>query len=244
MGVMMLMSTVPTAADRSFLSLNAGSPMAVSGYARAHQRRRMTIIAAINSDDCLILAADSGVTHSSGYRTLRAKMDALATLPIAWGYAGDEEGGEDFGRWMKATFLQQLPASWGELKDQAASVVASINGRRRARLAAARVTENSEDTTSVLLAGYVGGVREIVEIDDRGNGLFVGSSGFVAMGSGGLHALIIHGITHELQPAMTAEDLVRFTMRKAIPIALHCALPARFLRIDPSGSPTILAPEQ
>jgi hypothetical protein len=77
----------------------------------------------------------------------------------------------------------------------------------------------------------VGGLFEALELDSRGGHVFPGHDRdpFFALGSGALHARIAHGIARELQPDLADEQLMRFVMSRAIPIAPHCGFPAPLL---------------
>jgi len=197
----------------------------------------MTIIAALRCEDGLILAADGRVTdRATGYPERERKLDYVPSPPLAWGFSGDGGVGAEFGRWMRSDGLQAA-RDWHTLRDHAVTMLARLNGRKRELLQVARKAEDAEDTASVLMAGYVGGTLEVLELDERAGHAFYGSSSspFMAIGSGALHARIVHGITSELNPIRSAESRMRFVMSRAIPIAQLCGFPARLLHITADG---------
>jgi hypothetical protein len=89
-----------------------------------------TIIAAMACTEYLLLAADSAVTLDDGFRSNTSKLDTLADKQLAWGYAGAEEIGIEFGDWLKA-YRWTKRSEWQAFRDDAADELARLNGRKR-----------------------------------------------------------------------------------------------------------------
>jgi hypothetical protein len=97
---------------------------------------------------------------------------------------------DDFAAW-----LLNLPAgrigSWPELREAAISELSRLNGRRRSLIQLAGAVPTENDVTSILLTGYIGGVFNRVELDNRSVET-TAMGGLAAIGSGKPHARIAY----------------------------------------------------
>jgi hypothetical protein len=151
----------------------------------------MTLIAALDCGDHLLIGADSLITDTAGVRQVGQKMCSLGDRPLAWGFAGDEGIGMEFDRWVQSYALSS-DTSWHAFADAAIRELGRLNGQRRERAELARVKLESQDLTSVLMVGCVGGVLDVWELGDTGATASVKHHGFAAIGSGQAHATIAH----------------------------------------------------
>jgi len=78
----------------------------------------MTVIAAMDCGDYLLLAADSEISHDGEVRSFQKNLAVLDGTSIAWGFSGAEELALEFGHWLNA--YSWTTADWRKFKDDAA----------------------------------------------------------------------------------------------------------------------------
>lgn len=198
------------------------------------ERKLMTVIVALDCGDSLLFGADSLVTDSQhDLKTVQQKVLILPQGPLVCGFAGDDGVGLAFRRWLMS---QQWPAAttWETLGDISATELSRLNGRRRERAKLAGVELKPEDTSSVLLAGFVGGQFDIWELDDSGGADSVKHRGFVGIGSGFPHAFI--GYTALTRYTSFDRDLAVYVgVEMAAILCTKCGPPIRLLRVNKDG---------
>lgn len=196
----------------------------------------MTVIAALDCNDHVLMAADSMVTEAGGIRRTTPKMAYREDKPLVWGWSGDEGIGRDFDRWM-TTYQWSESASWQDVADAAIAELSRLNGKKRQMAEIAHVKVEDNDLTVALLAGVVGGVLDIWELTDRGGAASVRHAGMAAIGSGHPHAAIAYFTLKHAQRdhfKLTPSTL-GFIVEVAARMAPMCGLPIRMLRVDANG---------
>lgn len=202
----------------------------------------LTVIGAMDCGDHLLLAADSQV--SDGQVTWQQqKLDFLSDRPLAWGFAGAEDIGVDFGRWLRS-YTWGTGDDWYAFRDVAAQELARLNGNKRRLVHRARARLGPEDTAILLLAGYIGREPKILEIDDGARPTFLSEGRFTSVGTGKAHA----GIAYRTLMAFSkntfphAADNMRALMTVAAGLAPQCSPPVRVLRVSSQGVEDLDAP--
>lgn len=170
----------------------------------------MTIIAAMReSDDSILIGADSGETNTNKLRSLNLKkLQRHNRLPLAWGAAGNTYMGVDsFAEWLTAfepnDSAKEL--TWNNLKEACENKMADII-RRQVDLgnrSGIRFTPIMNGVL-VLLTGYLEKKLRIAEIDYDGKWSFVHQP-FHAIGMMS-HALAIHYTTIEKTHPPNCDD--------------------------------------
>jgi hypothetical protein len=192
----------------------------------------MTIIAALDAGDHLLLASDSMMTEATGIRITRQKLDILPNLPFAWGFSGDAGIGNQFRDWLMS-WTWPADATWRGVADAAIEELSRLNGRKRNLNELAGVDTTDDDLATVLMAGYVGGVPDIFELTNRGAAASVKNAVLAAIGSGETHARVAYHTLKIASPALERnQDLLRFVVGITAGMAPMCGMPIRMLRID------------
>ena len=196
----------------------------------------MTLIAAAVCGDHLLFATDSQVTERNGLATTFEKPSQRTDHPLVWGFSGDEGIGMDFHQWM-SEYQISPEASWRSVADAASEQLSRLNGRKRERAFLARVEPKSDDLASVLLAGFVGGVLDIWELDDRGGATSVARHQLYGIGSGWPHAAMVFLTVKRMAPKMPPLDQSFFAvvMELGIKHSDMCDFPLRMLKVTADG---------
>lgn len=120
------------------------------------------------------------------------KIQRHPSAPLAWGSTGNAALGiHKFGKWLKQH--DWPPPDWDTFQAEATRKVAEINGEQREIWKLAGVAEDTDHLFGVLLIGWSGNEPLILEIDDKGIPNIVEKMPpFHAIGSGGVHANLIH----------------------------------------------------
>jgi hypothetical protein len=195
--------------------------------------RPMSVIAALDCGEYLALAADGMVTDNGGIRMTAQKLHTLPDRPFAWGFSGSEGTGFKFRDWLRAW---QWPedATWTTVGDAAIEELSRLNGRNRRMSRLAGVDAADDDLANVLMAGYIGGVPDILELTDRGAAVSVKEGVFGAIGAGHPHAALIYYTTRALKMP-PSDQLLGLVMSLAAHHAPQCGPPIRILKIDPTS---------
>ena len=194
----------------------------------------VTLIAAmVERDDALLIAADSGQVESpEGLRgEYKGKLRQHVRLPLAWGVAGQPTRGDEFSDWPRE---HDMPSDWPTARDEMAEHVAQLNGRQRELATLAGVKADSAELFTVLAAGWLGGVMDIVELDHHGNANSYMREKFHAVGSGKGGALIAYST---LRRVNGIEPLDKFLLATDVAANMMpmCAPPVQIWRVSPSG---------
>ena len=208
------------------------------------EREPMTVVCALQDEDCLYLAADSAVTGlpTKGSAT---KIDHVTSLPLAWASSGDEAIGLQFGRQLKQ-WLAEADAdelTWEKFVNVCVTLLAELNGVRRKVASLNSVGFNiSHDFAEIMLVGFIGGVPEIAHLEQRGdwNLHLLAGRHFATIGSGSDHAAMAYEVLKEngLLPA-NGEAAISAVMDLAVRHAPNCEPPIHVWRVDRSGAAEI-----
>lgn len=125
----------------------------------------MTLIAAVSDAKSVVIAADSkqiSTDNRSGGGTTEKTVDKLIQLgseSVFWGYQGSSEIGEPF----RDSINTAMPfKDWFDLTDRCGPELRSLNDIDP------RIRAQSRPGTSVLFAGFLNGILDIIEIDQWG----------------------------------------------------------------------------
>jgi hypothetical protein len=193
----------------------------------------MTLIAGMICDDgSVLLGADSQLSEDRFRSAGHVKIGRLDDAPLAWGCSGDESIGRDWGSWFRNQ--PRTWPSWEALRDAATEELSRLNGRRRSLNRLSGVDTKDNDVATVLIAGFVGGRSDLIELSDRGGAMPSGHHDFCAIGSANPNAKIVRA-TLLTNPSLTkTEDVFITIMFVAINTSLSdCSFPVSIVRITP-----------
>jgi len=189
----------------------------------------MTIAAAMLFDGCLLLGADTKETQE-GLVMVTTKLFQVDSLPIAWAGAGELAVLDGFNRWIDA-YSWEDRADWVSFRVSATEALNMLNKAKRQSMRAAGVRPKSRDLGRILVAGYINGVPNILEITNQGESYLHGKRGFAAIGSGENHFRIAKIAIESFMETFTQKKLT-------ITESIFWFLVAIGARIDPnSGLP-------
>lgn len=196
----------------------------------------MTIIAAIfESDDSILVSADSQVTESpSMLRSLTAlKLQSHNTAPLAWGAAGDYSLGVRFSEWLRE--YEFPPKDRDKLRDDLSKKLAELNGKQRKIIKLSGVEVKEENLCDALIATWLDG-PVIFDAENNGIATFVSrEQGFKAIGSGSYHFSLVYTAFQIIKPPASVAVLFHLAMRVAANKAQQCAEPIHVWRITKDG---------
>lgn len=159
------------------------------------ERPPVTVVSVLwESDDSILVAADSGVTEVDGLSIMKSSTDKkLQSHPsgeLAWAITGNASIGDRLTDWMMS--YRWPPDNLDTFTDDVSAKVAELNGHRRRNLELARLKEKPDDTATILLVACLDSLYVVV-IDDSGNFTRYRRAEypFYAIGSGGPHARLI-----------------------------------------------------
>lgn len=128
----------------------------------------MTLIAVVvESDDALLIAADNLERGAGGYSvTPRSKLHKTKGGSFAWACSGNATVGD----WVSTQLAGNAPSSWEAITgiNGFRTVVASINGGERGIVALARTPWRDDNGATCVLAGWLGDVFGVWDIDANG----------------------------------------------------------------------------
>lgn len=132
----------------------------------AWKESKMTILGAFDCEDYLLFASDSLATDLNIPYQVIKQANRLDPHMIWW-FSGSETLGVQFNWWLNGLDFTQI-TNWEEFIPQASEKVAKINEERLNDAKRLLKTPESmrSDLISILLVGYLGGKREILEIGD------------------------------------------------------------------------------
>lgn len=145
---------------------------------------KVTVIAALLFPNAILMASDSKELQIGLAKSV-PKLEHIVDPPIAWAGAGELEIIQDFTRWLKAG--SWITVDWEEFRQQARTELNRLNMGKRASIRQSGSRPKSSDTASVLFAGYLQGVPNILEISDKGESYFWSERHYAAIGSGQNH---------------------------------------------------------
>lgn len=193
----------------------------------------MTVIAAMDCGDYLLMGADSLVTEDAGLRVKHKKLSVLHEVPVAFGFSGDAGVGFQFRDWMLAQPWSSA-VTWPEFIATAGHELNRLNGRRREMAQLARVELKDDDLASALVAGSLGGVLDIWDLDSTGGASSVKHRGLPSIGSGYPHAYIAYVTLIDYVKASRDVGTMAVVMEIAARFAPKCEPPCRLLRLTPT----------
>ena len=132
------------------------------------ERRKLTVIVAMKeSDDSLLIAADSMNIESDQLKAdHQVKLHKHDKENIVWGFTGNRGlGRDDFSPWLK-TF--DAGGDWQKFKIKVADKLAELNGEQRNRSSKAGIQPSPESTITCLLVGWLNNKPQILEFTDDG----------------------------------------------------------------------------
>lgn len=190
----------------------------------------MTVIAAMDCGDYLLMGSDSLVTEETGIRVVRQKLCISTHGQVACGFAGSEGMGNQFQDWFLS---YQFPPgmTWPEFGDVAIRELSRLNGKRRELALLARYEVKPDDLSSVLVAGSLGGVLDIWDLGDNGAAFSAKHRGFSAIGSGFPHAFVAHAVLTKAAHQSPDTNTMSVVMAIAAQTAPLCGMPIRLLRL-------------
>jgi len=207
-------------------------------------KRRMTVIAAQFSQGRILFGSDSLVVDGKNdIKSTYSKVSRLPGRSLVWGFAGDEGVGFRFRDWLLAYQLDPS-MDWPTFADVASRALSQFNGEKRQRAKLAGVELKDEDTASVLIAGAVGGVLDVWQLDDGGSADSQKHRGFVGIGSGWPHAflsyttLVTYAKADGANPQVVwigLEMSARFSSKCDVPVLLYEVTDSSVTRIGPDG---------
>lgn len=202
----------------------------------------MSIIAAVwESDASILIAAESGAIEvMGGMRTAyHPLLQQHTTASLAWGAIGNAARYLD--GWLRE--YPWPPKSWNAFERAVEERIAGLNGRRRELAKIAGVEVREQELCAVLVAGWIEQEGRIFEVDDRGV-LYITdqTQQFRAIGSGALHATIIHEAYKRLQIQDPEVVKLQVGLHIAALAAPGCEPPINILRITPNGVEKIKRP--
>jgi 20S proteasome alpha/beta subunit len=206
----------------------------------------MTLIVAWRCDDEILIGGDSQVTEEDIITTEESKVFCDHSR-VCWGWSGDRGLSHEWGDWFRTE--PETWASWTELRDRAAHELARLNGQRRGLKKLSGVEAKPGELSNVLLAGYVSGKPDILELDENGNATFLGDTKdkFGTIGSGAIPYkftfLAAMMLTHRTMPFNAGNFISLMNVAVAI-AATGCSLPLTGFRITADGSQTLFNPNQ
>lgn len=202
----------------------------------------MTIIAAQFCGDYIMMATDSRGTHSEqGHdvlATVDPKLNILEDKPIAWGYSGALDVGEDFDRWLTG-YVWNAQSNWESFKQDALAELCRLNGNKRKSVLKSGKEPTHNDVADVLITGYINQVPQILEITADAESYFHKQRKFAAIGTGKAYVEITRRVLlafhkRHLNKQMP-DDLFWFMVAEAAQLTPDCGLPAQRAKITPSG---------
>lgn len=207
----------------------------------------MTLVVGMQTQDGLLLGADSLVEEEQTQLHDWRKVQAVDGAPIAWGWSGDLPERDLISKAISdATTSNER---WPDVAHKIAQVVAQDTGRRvlRAKLAALGF-DLSKDATGILIAGWLTNAGPaIVDIHPAGNVTFAQPhDGFLSIGSARHVARIIFETLRRRQPTRD-ESLFREVIGLAVKLSPHCGFPVHIYRVAQTGltelSPIEIGPD-
>lgn len=207
---------------------------------RLHEGLPVTVIVAMReSEDSVLIGADSEVTQEGGLRRTSPKLAGIKGVPIAWGASGNPSIGiHQFREWMRTYKWEN--ATWSEFVDEAETELARLNGIQR------RLTEESgaelkpNFLSDVLVVGWLRGKVAIWVLSDDGRRTPAKDVGFYAIGSGGPTATSVHNALIVLRDQYnlalpTAQQNMETILHVTALTAPGCNWPVHCWRVKPTG---------
>lgn len=155
--------------------------------------------------------------------------------PIAWGFSGNDETGQAFSAWLKGLELDES-LNWAKLRDLATDEQSRMNGQKRRWMRRSETEPNPEDLTDVLIAGFVEGEPQMLEIDSVGRPSYCLHRGFAAIGSGKNLARVSLVTARRFFPTKQfGQPEFVIETETAARHGPQCSPPVRLLRVTPAG---------
>ena len=197
----------------------------------------VTVIAAWNLADSILLGADTRAT-SDDYAVSSNKLYQLQAYPLMWGGSGDMDLVMDFKARVDEYDLSE--GTWSALIANARKDVAFLNKTKRQHLEDAGIKAEKHDLFGVLLAGYLKGEPNIVEITESGVPHERLQQGFEAIGSGAAHFAVARWTLqywHQFQGRTLHwnESTFQFLLAVAAEMDPRSGQPLRCYRITDGG---------
>ena len=164
----------------------------------------MTLVAAMVFDDQVLMASDRQVTME-GFVDSTPKLNHFPNCPLVWGGAGEEEVINDFGTWAER-YNWQDSNEWEPLRQEIRTTVNSLNRAKRRAMREAGSRATSKDLASILIAGYVEGMPNILEVSSKGESYLHAQRGYAAIGSGEPHFRIAKSVVDTFTATYLKQD--------------------------------------
>jgi hypothetical protein len=203
---------------------------------RALREAPVTVIAACReSEDSLLIAADSGETEAkSGRRlTTNRKLHRHRNEPLAWAISGNPTiGDQGLNQWLAGQVWP--PASWHDFLGEIADRVAFFNGRQRDRARLAGVTDIDQHTTQLVVVAWAG-EPHIYEFDDTGRDTPYVEAPLLAVGTGNDYFFAAYMALDQFAPLLPILDRFAASMQVAATHAPACGEPCYVWRVRADG---------
>jgi len=198
------------------------------------ERMNLTIIVAMKeSDDSLLIGADSMNTEDGGLKAIGAvKLFRHDKENIVWGTSGNREiSRHEFSPWLQSLSIE---GGWEWLKLTIADKIAELNGRQRERETKAGVPHNSESVIGCLLVGWLNGESQIYEFTNDGRIDSYIQDQFRAIGGG---MPVAHGAYGAMKRTLGIENLNKFKIILETTITSTIACGGKFFikRVNKDG---------
>lgn len=197
----------------------------------------MTILAAVNCGDHLLIASDSmAYDQKAALKYDEVKLWPVEGMAIVFGCAGSTPMGDDFRRWLHAANKTEF-SDWQALKGKATEFLTHLNGQQRQLAAIARSSEVPD--VSALLAGYIDGEPQILLIEPTGLSSLARENEIVFDGQP--HARSAATAAHRALQRERGEafshdaESLRRIMEIVTEVSLGTAPPIQMWRVNPGG---------
>ena len=197
----------------------------------------MTLIVALKeSENSVLLAADSQATGYGGIKTRISKIRSVANRPILWACSGNPYIGlSQFGHWIDS-YKWSMP-TWENFLTDARNELSRLNGAQVEATALAKAELGPDFVADCLFVGWLGELG-IYAISSDGRIVEPVEDGIYAIGTGGAYAILVNKAIKEANQ-LNPEARLRIVMSTVGIGALDCGPPLECWRVTPKGKDLI-----
>lgn len=198
----------------------------------------MTIVVGMReSDEAMLLAADSEATDEFGLKHPHVKLHQVEGHSLAWGSAGNPTIGDyEFVKWVKQ--YDWKGKSWDDASKAAQEELARLNGEQRRLTELSRTPMQTTFLCDIIIGGWLNGPNMFaLSSDGRITPIWESQSEFRAVGTGAPYAIASYN-TLKLGRVEGPENILRMMLIGTIMFAPNCGPPAEAWRIRQDGVTT------